>query len=230
MALAAPIREPVADRIFRSLCDDVLSGRYRPGDRLPPQRRLATELGVTMTPVREAIRRLEQLGVVEVRHGDAMRVTDWRASASLDVLAHLVLAPGGLDRGTLTAIMEARRLMLTEAARLAADRRTAEQAERIEALAETVAGAGDAPAAQAGDFEFYAALVEASANVVLVLVIGSIRRIYFERAELFAGVVGDLPALAPLYRRAARAIAARDPDGAAAAVHELATRQERALG
>jgi GntR family transcriptional repressor for pyruvate dehydrogenase complex len=207
----------------------VLSGRYEPGEKLPTQRALAAELDVNMAPVREAVKRLEQLGLVEVRHGDAMRVTDWRASGGLDVIAHVLFAAGGLDRDTLAHLMEARRLMLAEAARLAAERRDEQQAKRLAALAARIAEAPDAQAVQALDFAFFAELVDAARNVVLVLVMNSIRRIYFDRAELFAAVVGDRDALAPLYARAARAVRRRQPAAAARAVAELASEQERLL-
>ena len=74
----------VASRVFGHLVEDVLSGRYEPGEKLPTQRALAAELDVNMASVREAVKRLEQLGLVEVRQGDAMRVTDWRASGGLE--------------------------------------------------------------------------------------------------------------------------------------------------
>src|SRR3954454_4081294 len=110
----------VAGRVFSRLSEEILSGHYEPGEKLPPQRALAAELGVTMTALREALKRLEQLGLVDVRHGDAMRVADWRARGGLDVIVHVLFAAGGLDRGVLADLMEARRLMLSEAARLAA--------------------------------------------------------------------------------------------------------------
>src|ERR687886_2581316 len=105
----------VAGRVFATLSEEILSGRYEPGEKLPTQRKLATELGVTMTALREALKRLEQLGLVEVRHGDAMRVADWRARGGLDVVAHVMFAAGGLDRTGLGDVMEARRIMLSEA-------------------------------------------------------------------------------------------------------------------
>ena len=72
-------------------------GRYAPGERLPTQRALAAELGVNMASVREGIKRLEQLQLVEVRHGDAMRVRDWRAHGGLDVLVHALGGGAALD-------------------------------------------------------------------------------------------------------------------------------------
>ncbi len=130
-------RSLVSDQVFRGLCEEILSGVYEPGEKLPTQRALAADLGVNMASIREAVKRLEQLRLVEVRHGDAMRVRDWRADGGLDVIAHLLFRAGGLDRETLASVLEARRLMLAEAARLAAERRT-------DAQAAALAGAGRA--------------------------------------------------------------------------------------
>lgn len=221
--------ESVADRIFRALRDDVLSGRYEPGEKLPTQRRLAADLGVNLASVREAVKRLEQLRLVEVRHGDAMRVTNWRAEGGLDVIAHVLLGSGGLDRATLAAIMEARRWMLCEAGRLAAARRSDEQAASLRALAVRIAGENDPGAAQALDFAFFSELVEACGNLVFVLVTNSIRQLYFEHAQLFSAMTASPEALAGLYGRAAKAIELGRREEAAAAIEELARVQEKRL-
>ena len=219
----------MSDQVFRALCDAIVSGGYEAGEKLPTQRALAADLGVNMASVREAVKRLEQLGLVEVRHGDAMRVRDWRAEGGLDVIVHLLLAAGGLDRTTLAAVLEARRLMLAEAARLAAERRTAEQAERLDAMAQRIAAEDDPAAAQLLDLEFMTELVEASQNVVFVLVLNAVRRLYLEHAGLFGAVVADRDHLAPLYRQAARAIEAGAATRAASVIARLAGAQERRL-
>src|SRR4051794_4374560 len=179
----------VASRVFGNLVEAVLSGRYEPGEKLPTQRALAAELDVNMASVREAVKRLEQLGLVEVRQGDAMRVTDWRTSGGLDVIAHVLFNAGGLDRDTLRHLMEARRLMLPEAARPPGLRPDDDPGQRLRALAERIADAPDDASVQALDFAFFAELVEAAGNVVLMLVTNSIRRVYFERGELFIPLV-----------------------------------------
>jgi DNA-binding transcriptional MocR family regulator len=61
------------------LLEAVVAGRYGPGEKLPRQRALAADLGVTLQPLRESLKSLEQVGVVEARHGDATRVRDWHA-------------------------------------------------------------------------------------------------------------------------------------------------------
>jgi DNA-binding FadR family transcriptional regulator len=219
----------VSDQVFRVLGEGILSGTYAPGEKLPTQRALAAELGVNMASVREAVKRLEQLRLVEVRHGDAMRVRDWRAHGGLDALAHVLFRAGGLDASIFGELLEARRLMLSEAARLAAGRRSADQARQLLELAERIAASEDAATAQGLDWAFMEVLVDAAGNVVFRLIMNSIRELYLGRAELFAALASDPAELAPLYRRAARAIEAGAGGRAAAAVVKLAEAQEARL-
>ena len=214
-------RTTASEELFRVLREQILSGRYAPGEKLPPQRSLATEYALNATTVREAIKRLEQLRLVEVRHGDAMRVADWRTASGLDVIAHVLFDASGVRRDTLRALMEARRWMLAAAAAMAAERRTDEQAEELRALAR-VAATG-----RTADFTFFAGLVEASGNIVFRLFLNSVRPVYLEHAPFFAGLV--TPDQAAMYERAAEAVAARDAEAAETAVAELAARQELAL-
>jgi len=214
-------RSTASQDLFVLLRDEILTGRYAPGERLPPQRTLAREYGLNATTVREAIKRLEQLRLVDVRHGDAMRVADWRTASGLDVIAHVLFDARGLRRDTLRSLMEARRFLLASAARLAAERRTGAQAEELAALARVAARE------QTADFTFFAGLVEASGNLVFQLILNSVRPVYFEHAAFFDGLItADQGAM---YVRAAEAVAARDAEEAEAAVAELAERQERAL-
>lgn len=76
------------EQIAASLIQDILSGRYREGERLPSERDLANRFEANRGAVREAMKKLEQLGVAEVKPGGA-RVRD-RLEASVDVLSHML--------------------------------------------------------------------------------------------------------------------------------------------
>jgi len=214
-------RLSVPDRVFDRLRQAILSGAYRPGERLPPQRALAAELEVNMASVREALGRLEQLRLVDVRHGDATRVLDWRRSGGLEAL----VLHGSVDPALMRDLFEARLLLLVEAARLAAERRSEEQAATLVELARAVAIAEEDHTALLADWAFMAALVEAAGNLIFQLILNSVRELYVPDAQAFAALVAHRDQLAALYARAAEAVSMADGEGAAAAVAELAAAQ-----
>jgi DNA-binding FadR family transcriptional regulator len=207
-------RSSLPDQVFRELITAVLDGRYAPGERLPPQRALAAELGVNMASLREGVKRLEQLRLVEVKHGDAMRVTDWRANGGLDVLAYAATA-------FTEPLMEARRLLLKEAAGLAAERRTEEEAAALASFAAEFRGD------QATDLAFMATVIAAARNLVFTLILNSMREHYLAHWDEFAPIADA--ALAPRYAEVALAIRDRDAHRAAEAMDALAAHQEEAM-
>jgi DNA-binding FadR family transcriptional regulator len=207
--------------VFAALLEAVVAGRYAPGEKLPRQRELAADLGVTLQPLREALKRLEQMGLVEARHGDATRVRDWRAHGSLDVLAHLGPA-------VLGDILEARSLMLREMAGLAAERADPPRSRAIAALAAGFAQARDARAAAELDFAFFTEVAEAAGNLVFLLILNAIREVYFENLDELP-VAADVEGLAPGYAAIADAIGRGDAEAARAAAFALAEAQRRAV-
>ena len=110
-----------SDPVHERLRGDILDGRLAPGDPIPSERVLAEEFGVGRHAVREAVKRLEQLGLVRISHGGATRVLDWRDSAGLDVLLDL-FATGHTPPDLLRAALEMRATIGVDAARLCAQR------------------------------------------------------------------------------------------------------------
>src|SRR5687768_4817517 len=93
MASVQPL-EPVPRRslsgaVFDQLVDRITSGAFPPGAVLPSERQLCDELGVSRTAVREALARLAQLRLIQLRQGGETRVLDFRQVAGLDLLPRL---------------------------------------------------------------------------------------------------------------------------------------------
>lgn len=174
-----------------------------------------------MSSVREALGRLEQLRLVEVRHGEGTRVLDWRRSGGLETL----VVQSSVEETLIRDVFQARRLLLVEAARLAASRRSETQAAELVRLAGAVAVAEDDHTALLADWAFMAALVEAAGNLVFQLVMNSVRELYLPHADAFVALVSDREELAECYGRAATAVQAGDGGGAAAAIDRLAATQ-----
>ena len=215
-------RQSLPDQVFRHLVGGILAGRYAAGEKLPPQRALAAELGVNMASVREGVKRLEQAKLVETRHGDGMRVTDWRAAGGLDVLGH-----AALDAGVIAEVLEARRVLLAESAALAAQRRSPAQAVLLRELAEQLQATDDDRTAQGLDLAFMATVIEAAGNLAFSLIANSIRDVYLQRLDEFRALVARREELG--YAGVAAAIAAGEAERAREAMRALAAAQEARL-
>src|SRR5947209_5917758 len=120
-------RPRVAEEIVEQLRGLILRGQYAVGDKLPPERRLAEELGVNRASLREAIKKLEHMGLVKTRQGDGTRVLDFMQTAGVELVSHLVVGEQGPNLQMCVDMFDFRRWFGREAARLAAERATDEQ-------------------------------------------------------------------------------------------------------
>src|SRR5258708_21557020 len=132
MALQPVNRRSVPEDVFEQIVAEVLSGDMAPGAALPSERRLAEVLRVSRPAVREAIKRLTEAGLVEVRQGDATTVRDFRRHAGLDLLPRLLIREGELDFSVVRSILETRLHNGLKVAELAARRRRPELAALLE--------------------------------------------------------------------------------------------------
>src|SRR3954447_17217902 len=114
----------LSGQIYSRLRAEILGDRYAAGDALPSERRLSEELETNRHAVREALKRLQQAGLVAISQGGATRVRDWRHHGGLDLLLAL-----GADAeqppeelGLVRAMFEMRASVGADAARLAARR------------------------------------------------------------------------------------------------------------
>ena len=122
MPLQPVTRRSVPDEVFDQVLAEVVDGEIEAGETLPSERRLAEVLGVSRPAVREALQRMAQTRLVEVRHGGATTVRDFRRAAGLDLLPRLLVRRGELDLAVARSILEARLAVGPGVAALAAER------------------------------------------------------------------------------------------------------------
>lgn len=167
-----PLQTVESRRLYRQIADQIgdliEGGEFKTGHRLPPERDLARQLGVSRPSVREALIALEVEGLVEVRVGSGVYVTGRRPNA---VLQSLPPDSGPFD------LLEARQFIEAECASLAATRATRAQVDAIdEALDDmrAVARTGGFAECVNADREFHARIGEASGNTALAMVLDTL--------------------------------------------------------
>jgi DNA-binding FadR family transcriptional regulator len=218
-------RRLASDSVHERLRQEILDGRLPPGDPLPSERTLSAEHGVNRHAVREAVKRLQQAGLVRVSHGGATRVLDWRATGGLDLLADLSLSGQGLD--LLRSIAEMRASIGADAARLCARRAPAPTRDHLKRLA--APGAGSSYEEQLVAYEeLWELIVDGSGNLGYRLAFNSLVGARHGRgvdSRIYADEVADVRA----WRALAGAVAAGDERLAERTARELLDRTLEAV-
>jgi DNA-binding FadR family transcriptional regulator len=169
-------KQRVAEEIAEQLRSLILNGQYPPGSKLPPERELSKRLRVNRASLREALKKLEHLGLVRIRQGDGTRVQNFMETGGIELVQHLLPLGGGKPE-MIRDLLEFRRIFGRELARLAAARASKDKdaLNRLRALADkadTTAGAGELFDL---DFEFYVAIAAMCGNQVMLLLINTVR-------------------------------------------------------
>ncbi|MFY0654437.1 MAG: FadR family transcriptional regulator [Cyclobacteriaceae bacterium] len=157
------IEKPV-DKIISQIKELIMSGQLKPGDKLPPERKLCERLGTSRTYVRDAIRKLEFYGILKTQPQSGTVVAGLGMTA-LEGLISDVLQVEGND---FESLVESRLILETNCAKLAASRRTNDDIERIEeALVAYKDKVDQGGSAIDEDLLFHLKIAEASKNSVL---------------------------------------------------------------
>ncbi|MFZ2174439.1 MAG: GntR family transcriptional regulator [Rhodococcus sp. (in: high G+C Gram-positive bacteria)] len=207
-------RKSASSEVFDQITARVLGGDLVAGAALPSERRLAEAFGVSRPAVREAIQKLAQAGLVDVRQGDATSVRDFRRHAGPELLSQLLIRDGQPDWAVARSVLEARRMIGTQVARLAASRATAESATALREAAETLASDGDPVAQQVDALAFWEHVVDAADSIAFRLIFNSLRKAYEPTMTAMATVMVAEVGRSDLYHRLAEAISTHDEDAA----------------
>jgi GntR family transcriptional repressor for pyruvate dehydrogenase complex len=192
-------------------------GELRPGDRLPPERELAVQIGVSRPSVRAGLQALSAMGVVQARHGAGTFITDGPPTLATGPLSFMAALHGF----TKEEMFEARRVLEVGAVRLAAERATGQD---LAAIAEEMAGmfaSLDQPLTfLVHDITFHRAIAHASHNPILASLIEMVSAMFYEQRKANVGAVRDLREAAEMHRAIYQALRDHDGDAAQAAMSE----------
>ena len=162
----------------------IVRGQLRPGDRLPPERELSEQLGVSRTVIREATKQLQERGLVKVLTGSGTYVSRIEPAALSQSISLFMWGHGHAFHD----LLECRKMFEVEIAGLAAERATDDDLQRLEgALAQMTAGLPEVHASPAGlerfvqaDLLFHQVLAAAGKNSLLPLLLAPISDLCLE--------------------------------------------------
>lgn len=206
-------RKPSAADIAASIRRSIAAGTHAPGDRLPPERRMAESYGVARGTVREALLRLEREDYVEIRAGSGTYIT-WQPPRT---------QPSAIEQANPLELIDTRFALEPHICRLAVLHARRDDLERLDGLCDVMEGANNDPVAFAdADTDFHAALVHSTGNGLLVWIIDQINSVRGQDEWTKMRHLTLEDAIIARYNREHRAIVAaireREPERAATAM------------
>lgn len=210
-------RKPVSERVAMKLLDLIHTGNLKAGDKLPTENELASALQVSRPVIREALRGLSILGVMESRQGGRCYVTDLSPSRLVTPL-QMVIA---IDESNVEALYEARVEVEGSILKLAAVRVTDEDLEQMRTLVKTgYQLVSDPVGFRVLDFEFHKTLIALASNPFMERVALSLYELGIEYRRVASETDGVIARSATEHEAIVSALATRNPDKAAKAMRE----------
>ncbi len=166
----------------KKLLEAILEATYKPGDALPAERRLATELGVTRPTLRETLQRLSKEGWVTISHGKPTRVNDYLTTGGLGVLSSLSRYGKNLSTDMVSHLLEVRTAILPDIAQKAVNNKFDEIVDYLE-MSKTLT---DIPAEYAAyDWGLQMLMVKATDNPVFNMILNDFEPLYGILGEFY---------------------------------------------
>lgn len=181
----------------------IATGQYALGSKMPTERLLSIEFGVNRHAVREALKRLEAIGLIRIKHGSGIYVERIHFTAGVDIFDMLLFNDDhSVNYAFLKDLLEFRRLMLLTIVELAVQRRKARELGRICRLIDDLCFArqkGEELAQEEIALDIFEAIAKATHNEIYVLVFNTLSLIFKQLRNLFEipyfGIRGDLSIL-----------------------------------
>lgn len=208
----------IAAQVAGRLRAAILGGEYAPGEALPPERALAVDLGTNRNTLREAIRALDESGLVRARQGHGVRVLDFRGHGRLDLLPAFLatdMVPVHERVAALIDAMRFRSVFLVEAAALAAQRRNDEDVRALRrASAAALLERDDVVAAAERELDFFGALVGAAHSQIATWALNTFAKVVTSVLERQPALWVTPDGFEGTLRRVVLAIESADPAAA----------------
>jgi GntR family transcriptional repressor for pyruvate dehydrogenase complex len=198
-------------------------GALGPGDRLPPERELATQIGVSRPSVRAGLQALSAMGIIQARHGAGTFITDGPPMLATGPLSFLAALHGFSSE----EMFEARRVLEVGSIALAAGKATGEDLASVaEEMAGMFAALDDPQEFLVHDIRFHRAVAQGSHNPILASLIEMVSAMFYERRKRNIGAPRDLREAAEMHRVIYNALRDRDAGAAQSAMSEHLRRSQ----
>jgi GntR family transcriptional repressor for pyruvate dehydrogenase complex len=215
------MQENLSGTLSLKLQKDILKGVYPIGSKIPSERELAVSYGVSRITVRDAVRKLTQLGLLKKMPKSGTYVNDYRSETSISLLLSIVQSTSHIDADILESLLEIRKVMEVHLAGKAALLSDADSVNRLKELVrEMESSVDDRQALSDADIRVHEHIIACADNILAKLVFNSIRSLYKYYVDFFYTIEGSA-AIVGRYKKLLSAITRGDREGASSAMEKI---------
>jgi GntR family transcriptional repressor for pyruvate dehydrogenase complex len=208
-------KKNLSDEIGDQIINKILSGILPPGEKLPPERDMSLQMNVNRHTLREALRKLETLGLISIRQGDGIYVRDFRESGNLELLKHMLYLRRDITSDIMKSILEIRRFISPEMAYRAAINRTDEEAEHLKSLLKQ-----ELPVEEK-DLAIHQSIARGSGNLLYIFILNFFNDIFRDFGTLYFSFKENQAASEKFHKNIIKAISDKNPDTAKKIMNDI---------
>jgi GntR family transcriptional regulator, transcriptional repressor for pyruvate dehydrogenase complex len=222
-AFAQPItRSRLHEEIVTVIQKQIMNGTIAPGSKLPPEREMAQTFNVNRATVREALRKLENLELVEIRHGDGLYAKNYLESGNFDLIKVALNMDEGGD--IISNILEARGFVVPQIAYMAAQRRTTAD---LSELKEIVSNEDITMLER--DIKVHQVIAKSTHNLLCTIILNFFNQIFRDYGHLYFDDERNVKRSHKFHREIYEAIKSREPEAARRIMRDVLTYAEEAV-
>lgn len=219
-------RSRLYEKIAALLLKRIIKGEMQVGGKLPTERNLALAFEVNRSTVREALKKLESLNVIEIRHGDGVYVRNYLESPNLELINALFYLDDTLDTDILMTLLEVRRVLVPEMAYIAASRRKEGHLKDLEGI---IFNSPDISVMHR-DMKVHHIIALAGGNILYLILLNFFNGFFVDVGHLYFDVPENARRSEQFHKDIYHAIRDADPMRARDVMREVLLYAEQAIG
>jgi GntR family transcriptional repressor for pyruvate dehydrogenase complex len=216
-------KKNLSDEVASQIINRIISGILIPGEKLPPEREISEKMNVNRHTLREALRKLESLGLLSVRQGDGIYIRDYRDSGNLELLKHILYLKKDKTTDVFKDILELRRVISPEMAEKAALKRTGSDIEAFQMILASDKSLIDK------DIAIHQIIAKAGNNILYIFILNFFNDIFKDFGQLYFKIEENKKVTAKFHIEISKAVIAGDSKSAKKLMNDVIVYAEKKI-
>ena len=208
-------KKNLSDEISEQIIHRIISGVFKPEEKLPTERDMSQQMNVNRHTLREALRKIELLGLISIRQGDGIYVRDYRESGNLELLKHILYFRKDITSDILKNILEIRRFISPEMAYRAAKARSEDDVFSLNQIMQK-----DLPIIEK-DLAIHQAIARASGNILYIFILNFFNDVFHDFGQVYFSFKENRAASEKFHKNIVKAITEKNSDSARKIMYDI---------